>query len=139
MSTEFPICLPFINYTTKIYNNLNSDPVEILTADNYLLNLNSLIICNISNNVIRVNLCKTIVINNISKTSFLIKEFPIQSYKTDNVKSTVDLISHFNLNVFLPFSTTVNEDTISSSFLTLFTMKQNQIIDCTVDYSELIS
>lgn len=130
----------FVNYSTAILPNLNYDKQQIILQSTiYSLYVNSITICNKSINDIRVNLVKKIIGNGPNiKEGFIINNVEVQASitgKTDT-KSTVNLISLFGLNLFLPVMTTA-EGTYTTELI-CYSNGINQNFDCTIDYTTFV-
>lgn len=137
----------FTKYGTAIFNNLNkfdsNNSVILQSISSYLsvntLYVNSITICNKSSNNIRINLQKTIVGSDSSRaTSFLIEnlDLPMKNNLDVNKKSTVNLISLFGLDVFLPVATA--NGVTYTTLLSCYSNTATQIFDCTVDYTTFV-
>ena len=88
----------FVNYSTSIFPNLNYNQQIILQSSIHTLFVNSITICNKSNNDIRINLVKKIIGSDSSTNQgFIVNNIEVQAPitgKTDS-KSTINLISLF--------------------------------------------
>lgn len=123
----------FIEYSTSVFSTLNSTRTIIIKADKNTCYVNSLIICNTSNNTITINLTK-VIFKDGEQDVFLIKNFELPSASGSNL-STVDIIKQFGLEIFLPVF--VTEEKIIPTALRIYSGGINQNFDCTVDYSIL--
>lgn len=137
----------FTKYETVIFNDLNKfDEIESVilesVSSSLLVNslyVNSITVCNKSSNNIRINLQKAITGSDDSiMTGFLIQnlDLPTNSNLDINKKSTVNLISLFGLDVFLPTST--KDGVTYTTSLLCYSNAVTQIFDCTVDYTVFV-
>jgi hypothetical protein len=129
----------FIDYLTSPFPNLNNSEEIILQSSFKTLYVNSITICNVSVNDIRINLVKRVIGSDASqKDTFMVKNLlvsPITSLDKDS-KSTVNLISLYGLDIFLP-SNTINE-VVYNTQLICYSHSATQKFDCTVDYSVFV-
>ena len=126
----------FINYSTSLFPNLTYNQQVILESTANTIYVDSITVCNTSSNDIRINLIKkTIASNSSANQSFLVKNLEVQapvSGKTSST-STVNLVSLFGLQIFLPVRI-VSGVTYTSSLI-IYSGGINQNYDCSVDYS----
>ncbi len=126
----------FINYATISFPNLTYNQQIILQSTANTIHIDSITVCNISSNDIRINLVKKTIDRDLSSSQvFLVKNFEIPVAAADKI-STVDLVSYFGLNEFLPVSTT-NGVTYTSQLI-IYSNGINQNFDCSVNYSILV-
>ena len=98
--------------------------------------INSLTICNTSLNNIRFNLQIVITGSDMSSTtSFILQnlDIPAKTSLNENIKSTVNLISEFGLEIFLPV--TVTNGVTYKSKLVGFSNGEQQTFDCVINYT----
>jgi len=129
----------FINYSTVSFPNLTYDKQVILKSTTHTMYVNSITVCNISSNDIRINLIKKIIGSDLStKETFLVKNIEVQAPVTGKTcsTSTINLVSLFGLQIFLPVNT-INGITYTSELI-IYSNGINQNYDCSVDYSEFI-
>jgi hypothetical protein len=129
----------FVNYSTGILPNLNYNQQIILQSTVHTLYVDSITICNRSNNDIRINLVKKIIGSDSSSTQgFMINNVEVQAPvtgKTDS-KSTINLVSLFGLKIFLPVMST--SGITYTTELICYSNGINQNFDCTVDYTTFV-
>jgi hypothetical protein len=129
----------FVNYSTGILPNLNYNQQIILQSTVHTLYVDSITICNRSNNDIRINLVKKIIGSDSSSTQgFMINNVEVQAPvtgKTDS-RSTVNLVSLFGLKIFLPVMST--SGITYTTELICYSNGINQNFDCTVDYTTFV-
>jgi len=129
----------FINYSTGILPNLSYNQQIILQSSIHTLYVDSITICNRSNNDIRINLVKKIIGSDSSSTQgFMINNVEVQAPttgKTDS-KSTINLVSLFGLKIFLPVMVT-NGVTYTTELI-CYSNGITQNFDCTVDYTTFV-
>ena len=129
----------FVNYSTGILPNLNYNQQIILQSTVHTLYVDSITICNRSNNDIRINLIKKIIGSDSSSTQgFMINNVEVQAPvtgKTDS-RSTVNLVSLFGLKIFLPVMST--SGITYTTELICYSNGINQNFDCTVDYTTFV-
>lgn len=126
----------FINYATISFPNLTYNQQIILQSTANTIHIDSITVCNVSSNDIRINLVKKTIGSDLSSSQvFLVKNFEIPVASADKI-STVDLVSYFGLNEFLPVSTT-NGVTYTSQLI-IYSNGINQNFDCSVNYSILV-
>lgn len=126
----------FINYATIAFANLTYNQQIILQSTANTIHIDSITVCNVSSNDIRINLVKKTIGSDLSSSQvFLVKNFEIPVAAADKI-STVDLVSYFGLNEFLPVSTT-NGVTYTSQLI-IYSNGINQNFDCSVNYSILV-
>lgn len=126
----------FINYATISFANLTYNQQIILQSTVNTIHIDSITVCNVSSNDIRINLVKKTIGSDLSSNQvFLVKNFEIPVAAADKI-STVDLVSYFGLNEFLPVSTT-NGVTYTSQLI-IYSNGINQNFDCSVNYSILV-
>lgn len=129
----------FVNYSTGILPNLNYNQQIILQSTVHTLYVDSITICNRSNNDIRINLVKKIIGSDSSSTQgFMIYNVEVQAPvtgKTDS-KSTINLVSLFGLKIFLPVMST--SGITYTTELMCYSNGINQNFDCTVDYTTFV-
>lgn len=126
----------FVNYNTSILPSLNFTQQVILGSSLNTLYVNSITVCNQSNNDIRINLIKKITGTDGSSTqSFIVNNVEVQAPVTGkkDSKSTINLISLFGLNIYLPVM--VNAGVTYTTELICYSNGINQSFDCTVDYT----
>jgi hypothetical protein len=129
----------FVNYSTALFPNLTYNQQVILESTTNTIYVDSITICNTSSNDIRINLIKKIVGSNSSANqSFLVKNLEVQAPVSGKPSSTstVNLVSLFGLQIFLPV-TIVSGVTYTSSLI-IYSGGINQNYDCTVDYSVFV-
>lgn len=129
----------FVNYDTSILPGLNFNQQVILGSSLNTLYVNSITICNQSNNDIRVNLIKKVTGTDGSSTqSFIVNNVEVQAPVTakKDSKSTINLISLFGLNIYLPVK--VKAGVTYTTELICYSNGINQNFDCTVDYTIFI-
>jgi hypothetical protein len=129
----------FVNYNTSILPGLNFSQQVILGSSLNTLYVNSITICNQSNNDIRVNLIKKVTGTDGSSTqSFIVNNVEVQAPVTakKDSKSTINLVSLFGLNIYLPVM--VKAGVTYSTELICYSNGINQNFDCTVDYTTFI-
>lgn len=129
----------FVNYDTSILPGLNFNQQVILGSSLNTLYVNSITICNQSNNDIRVNLIKKVTGTDGSSTqSFIVNNVEVQAPVTakKDSKSTINLISLFGLNIYLPVKVKTGVTYITE--LICYSNGINQNFDCTVDYTIFI-
>lgn len=129
----------FVNYDTSILPGLNFNQQVILGSSLNTLYVNSITICNQSNNDIRVNLIKKVTGTDGSSTqSFIVNNVEVQASVTakKDSKSTINLISLFGLNIYLPVM--VKAGVTYTTELVCYSNGVNQNFDCTVDYTTFI-
>ena len=129
----------FVNYDTSILPGLNFNQQVILGLSLNTLYVNSITICNQSNNDIRVNLIKKVTGTDGSSTqSFIVNNVEVQAPVTakKDSKSTINLISLFGLNIYLPVKVKTGVTYITE--LICYSNGINQNFDCTVDYTIFI-
>lgn len=129
----------FVNYNTSILPSLNFTQQVILGSSLNTLYVNSITVCNQSNNDIRINLIKKISGTDGSSTqSFIVNNVEVQAPVTGkkDSKSTINLISLFGLNIYLPVM--VNAGVTYTTELICYSNGINQNFDCTVDYTTFI-
>ena len=129
----------FVNYDTSILPGLNFNQQIILGSSLNTLYVNSITICNQSNNDIRVNLIKKVTGTDGSSTqSFIVNNVEVQAPVTakKDSKSTINLISLFGLNIYLPVK--INAGVTYTTELICYSNGINQNFDCTVDYTIFI-
>lgn len=129
----------FVNYDTSILPGLNFNQQVILGSSLNTLYVNSITICNQSNNDIRVNLIKKVTGTDGSSTqSFIVNNVEVQAPVTakKDSKSTINLVSLFGLNMYLPVKVKAGVTYITE--LICYSNGINQNFDCTVDYTILI-
>ena len=129
----------FVNYNTSILPGLNFSQQVILGSSLNTLYVNSITICNQSNNDIRVNLIKKVTGTDGSSTqSFIVNNVEVQAPVTakKDSKSTINLVSLFGLNIYLPVM--VKAGVTYSTELVCYSNGINQNFDCTVDYTTFI-
>ncbi len=126
----------FITYSTSLFPNLSQAQQIILESSTHTSHVNSINICNISTNSIRVNLVKKVIGSDLSNIEvFIVKNLEIPASVTGKIdsKSTVNLVSLFGLDLFLPVNDigSVNYTTQ----LICYSNGINQNFDCVVDYT----
>lgn len=129
----------FVNYNTSILPGLNFSQQVILGSSLNTLYVNSITICNQSNNDIRVNLIKKVTGTDGSSTqSFIVNNVEVQAPVTakKDSKSTINLVSLFGLNIYLPVM--VKAGVTYTTELICYSNGINQNFDCTVDYTTFI-
>jgi hypothetical protein len=129
----------FVNYNTSILPSLNFTQQVILGSSLNTLYVNSITVCNQSNNDIRINLIKKISGTDGSSTqSFIVNNVEVQAPVTGkkDSKSTINLISLFGLNIYLPVM--VKAGVTYTTELICYSNGINQNFDCTVDYTTFI-
>lgn len=129
----------FVNYDTSILPGLNFNQQVILGSSLNTLYVNSITICNQSNNDIRVNLIKKVTGTDGSSTqSFIVNNVEVQAPVTakKDSKSTINLVSYFGLNIYLPVK--VKAGVTYTTELICYSNGINQNFDCTVDYTIFI-
>lgn len=129
----------FVNYDTSILPDLNFNQQVILGSSLNTLYVNSITICNRSNNDIRVNLIKKVTGTDGSSTqSFIVNNVEVQAPVTakKDSKSTINLVSLFGLNIYLPVKVKTGVTYITE--LICYSNGINQNFDCTVDYTIFI-
>lgn len=126
----------FINYAPALFPNLTYNQQVILESSANTIYVNSITVCNTSSNDIRINLIKKIIGSNLSSDqTFLIKNFEIPMPATNKI-STVELVSYFGLNEFMPVYT-VNGITYTGQLI-IYSNGINQNFDCSVNYSAFV-
>lgn len=126
----------FVNYATVAFPNLTNNQQMILQSSANTIYIDSITICNISSNAIRISLLKKTIGNDGSSTqALLIKNLEIPMSAADKI-STVNLVSYFGLNEFLPVYTT-NSITYTSQLI-IYSNGINQNFDCSVNYSVFV-
>lgn len=129
----------FVNYSTSIFPNLNYNQQIILQSSIHTLFVDSITICNRSNNDIRINLVKKIIGSDSSTNQgFIVNNIEVQAPitgKTDS-KSTINLISLFGLKVFLPVMS--SSGITYTTELICYSNGITQNFDCTVDYTTFV-
>lgn len=119
----------FVNLLSNVLPNLGVAKHIILESTDNTIHVNSITVCNISKNDIRVSLVKKITDSNLnSKESFVIKDL--------QVKRTVNLVDAFGLDIFLP--TFTENDMLHTTKLICYSNGVAQNFDLTVDYSTFI-
>ena len=129
----------FVNYDTSILPGLNFNQQVILGSSLNTLYVNSITICNQSNNDIRINLIKKVTGTDGSSTqSFIVNNVEVQAPVTakKDSKSTINLVSYFGLNIYLPVK--VKTGVIYITELICYSNGINQNFDCTVDYTTFV-
>lgn len=129
----------FVNYNTSILPGLNFDQQVILESSLNTLYVNSITICNQSTNDIRINLIKKVTGTDGSSTqSFIVNNVEVQAPVTakKDSKSTINLVSLFGLNIYLPVM--VKTGVTYTTELICYSNGINQNFDCTVDYTTFI-
>ena len=129
----------FVNYNTSILPGLNFSQQVILGSSLNTLYVNSITICNQSNNDIRVNLIKKVTgTDGSSAQGFIINNVEVQAPVTakKDSKSTINLVSLFGLNIYLPVM--VKAGVTYTTELICYSNGINQNFDCTVDYTTFI-
>lgn len=129
----------FVNYDTSILPGLNFNQQVILGSSLNTLYVNSITISNQSNNDIRVNLIKKVTGTDGSSTqSFIVNNVEVQAPVTakKDSKSTINLVSYFGLNIYLPVK--VKAGVTYTTELICYSNGINQNFDCTVDYTIFI-
>jgi hypothetical protein len=129
----------FVNYNTSILPGLNFNQQVILGSSLNTLYVNSITICNQSNNDIRINLIKKITGTDGSSTQgFIINNVEVQAPVTakKDSKSTINLVSLFGLNIYLPVM--VKAGVTYTTELICYSNGINQNFDCTIDYTTFI-
>ena len=129
----------FVNYNTSILPGLNFSQQVILGSSLNTLYVNSITICNQSNNDIRVNLIKKVTGTDGSSTqSFIVNNVEVQAPVTakKDSKSTINLVSLFGLNIYLPVMST--SGITYTTELICYSNGIHQNFDCTVDYTTFI-
>lgn len=129
----------FVNYNTSILPGLNFSQQVILGSSLNTLYVNSITICNQSNNDIRVNLIKKVTGTDGSSTqSFIVNNVEVQAPVTakKDSRSTVNLVSLFGLKIFLPVMST--SGITYTTELICYSNGINQNFDCTVDYTTFV-
>ena len=129
----------FVNYNTSILPGLNFSQQVILGSSLNTLYVNSITICNQSNNDIRVNLIKKVTGTDGSSTqSFIVNNVEVQAPVTakKDSKSTLNLVSLFGLNIYLPVM--VKAGVTYTTELVCYSNGINQNFYCTVDYTTFI-
>ena len=116
----------FVEYLSRPFAGLKDTKQTILSANEHVLVVNSIIICNRTGQNIRFNLQKARM-QNTAVTTFLLNELEIKPY------STVDAIKEIGFNVFLTFQQ--NPSVIDN--LVCYSNGLKQIFDCEVFYSQL--
>ena len=122
----------FVQYFTNVFPNLDGNKTTILESDSALLSVNSITICNKSDNTIRVNLLKNIVVGTKNSEAFLVNNLEVEARN----KSTVNLVSLFGLEIFLP--AIQDGEQINTSRLVCFSNGTTQKFDVVVDYTKFI-
>ena len=126
----------FINYSTVSFPSLTYNQQIILQSTTNTIYVDSISVCNVSSNDIRINLVKKTIGSNLSSSqSFLIKNLEL-SMPAANKISTINLVSYFGLNEFLPVNT-IDSITYTSQLI-IYSGGINQNFDCTVNYSVLV-
>lgn len=129
----------FISYSTALFSNLTYDKQVILQSTTHTIYVDSITVCNTSNNDIRINLIKKIVgSDSNTKETFLVKNIEVPAPVTGKTSSTstINLVSLFGLQIFLPVNT-INGITYTSELI-VYSNGINQNYDCSVDYSIFI-
>ena len=129
----------FVNYNTSILPGLNFNQQVILGSSLNTLYVNSITICNQSNNDIRINLIKKITGTDGSSTQdIIVDKVEVQAPVTakKDSKSTINLVSLFGLNIYLPVM--VKAGVTYTTELVCYSNGINQNFDCTVDYTTFI-
>lgn len=129
----------FVNYSTELFPNLTYNQQVILQSTTNTIYVDSIILCNTSSNDIRINLIKKIVGSDSStNSSFLVKNLEVQAPATGKTSSTstINLVSFFGLQIFLPVNI-VNGITYTSQLI-IYSNGINQNYDCSVDYSVFV-
>ncbi len=141
--------MAFVDYQNKIFVNVGestaggpdgtpAEPITLLdtNVERSVLLVCSLIVCNITALPIRFNLRKekTIVtkdgsINPVIANVETVTQFPIEPF------TTVDIISHFKLNIPLVINNTLT--TLTTDKLLAFTNGNEQVCDCEITYTVL--
>ena len=123
---------PFVDYPSNSFGNLNNSPQIILETTSNTLFINSIIITNTTDSDIRINI-KNQINTGSPIEQFLIYNFPIPSYRTvdfsKNYFNTMDLIQKLGLQLFLQYSSTLNEK------LLCYSNGREQYFDCKVTYT----
>jgi hypothetical protein len=129
----------FVEYLPKIHINIGNTPKVIIESNVNTLYINSISICNKTINDIRISLVKRIKGDDFSvKEGFICENIKINSptSKESNVKSTINLISHFGLTTFLPV---FKENEINYTCeLLCYSNGITQKFDCIVDYTNFV-
>lgn len=126
----------FVKLANHIIPNLKNVPSVLLESDINTVYINSLTICNTSLNNIRFNLQIVITGSDMSSTtSFILQnlDIPAKTSLNENIKSTVNLISEFGLEIFLPV--TVTNGVTYKSKLVGFSNGEQQTFDCVINYT----
>jgi len=129
----------FVKYSCKSFANLDNVPQVVLQSIAHTLYVDSITICNLSTNDIRINLIKKIIGSDSSvNQTFIAKNIVVESPTSAKieVRSTVNLVSLFGLTMFLPVFT---ENAITyTTQLICYSNGINQNFDCTVDYTTFV-
>ena len=129
----------FVKYSFKPFPNLTNVPQVILQSTAHTLYVDSITICNLSTNDIRINLIKKIIGSDSSvNQTFIAKNIVVESPTSAKieVRSTVNLVSLFGLTMFLPIFT---ENAITyTTELICYSNGITQNFDCTVDYTTFV-
>lgn len=108
-------------------SGITDKPVVLLSATTYTLVINSLILCNLSTNSIRVNLRRTYTPSSSNPTTvtYLVKnlEIPINAIDKEQ-KGSLDIVKYLGRELFLAPTDTI----------ICYTGGINQIVDCSLDY-----
>ena len=126
----------FVKLANHIIPNLKNVPSVLLESVINTVYINSLTICNTSLNNIRFNLQIVITGSDMSSTtSFILQnlDIPAKTSLNENIKSTVNLISEFGLEIFLPV--TVTNGVTYKSKLVGFSNGEQQTFDCVINYT----
>lgn len=126
----------FVKYSCASFPNLANVPQVILQSTVHTLHVDSIIICNLSNNDIRINLIKKIIGSDSSLTqTFITKNILVESSTTAKIeaRSTVNLVSLFGLTMFLPVFTA--SGITYTTGLSCYSNGITQNFDCAVDYT----
>jgi hypothetical protein len=126
----------FVKLANHIIPNLKNVPSVLLESDINTVYINSLTICNTSLNNIKFNLQIVITGSDMSSTtSFILQnlDIPAKTSLNENIKSTVNLISEFGLEIFLPV--TVTNGVTYKSKLVGFSNGEQQTFDCVINYT----
>ena len=120
----------FVKLANHIIPNLKNVPSVLLESDINTVYINSLTICNTSLNNIKFNLQIVITGSDMSSTtSFILQnlDIPAKTSLNENIKSTVNLISEFGLEIFLPVTVT-NGVTYKSKLVGFLTVSNKLLI-----------
>ena len=131
--------MKFVNYAIQITPNLKNTPSVLLQATDSTLYVNSITICNMSLNNIRFNLqMVTTGSDGSSVSGFVLQnlDIPVKTDLDKNSKSTINLVSAFGLEIFLPV--TITSEVTYKTKLMGFSNGVQQTFDSTITYTSFV-